>query len=326
MRPFRYVRASDEVAAVGLASVAHARVIAGGTSLVDLMRLDVEQPEMLVDIGGLPLGDVEVRAEGVRIGALVRNSDLAAHPTIVERYPVLSQALLAGASPQLRNLATVGGNLLQRTRCSYFRDAASACNKRSPGSGCSAWDGYSRGHAVLGGSPTCIATNPSDMNVALVALDAVVHTRGPEGARAIRVAELHVPPRDRPDVETVLRPGEIVTHVILPPAPFAARSLYVKVRDRASYAFALASAAVALELRDGAIRSARVALGGVATTPWRSREAESALVGQRPNLEVYETAAQAALANAVGRRDNAFKIELARRTLVRALRIAGGVA
>ncbi len=326
MRPFTYVRAADEAEAVRLAREPGCRVVAGGTCLVDLMRLDVERPLMLVDIGRLPLGRVEASDEGLRVGALVRNADLARHPAVRAEHPALAQALLSGASAQLRNLATVGGNLLQRTRCPYFRDASTPCNKREPGSGCSAWDGYNRSNAVLGGSPSCIAAHPSDMNVALVALDAVVHVRGPGGPRAIPVADFHVAPGDRPQIETVLAPGELVTHVVLPRTPLAARSVYVKVRDRASYAFALASAAVALEMEGGAVRGARVALGGVATRPWRSREAEEVLVGQRPERDVFAAAARAALRGAVGRAHNAFKIELAQRTIVRALGLAAGGA
>lgn len=326
MRPFTYVRPTDEASALAYAREAGARFVAGGTNLVDNMRLDVEQPRILIDIGALPLGSIESRPDGVYIGALVRNSDLASSSLIVSGFPVLAQALASGASAQLRNLATVGGNLLQRTRCSYFRDPSNPCNKRSPGSGCAAWDGYNRSNAVLGGSSHCIATNPSDMNVALVALDAVVHTRGPQGSRAIPIADFHLVPGDRPDVETVLQPGELITHVVLPNSPFAAQSGYLKVRDRASYAFALASAAVALDIQSGSVRSARIALGGVATKPWRSREAEEAIVGKPPNRELFVAAARAALGGAVSRAHNAFKVELAQRTLVRALETVGGLS
>lgn len=325
MRPFTYLRPTDEASALAYARQPGARFLAGGTNLIDNMRLDVEQPHVLVDVGALPLGMVEDHSDGVYVGALVRNADLGGHPLVVTRYPVLSQALLSGASPQLRNLATVGGNLLQRTRCSYFREPSNPCNKRMPGSGCPAWDGFNRSNAVLGGGPSCIATNPSDMNVALVALDAVVHTRGPKGTRAIPVAEFHVVPGDHPDVETVLEPGELITHVVLPNTAFAAQSGYLKVRDRASYAFALASAAVALDVQGGAVRSARVALGGVATKPWRSREAEDVLVGKPLDREVFVAAARAALKGATPRPHNAFKIELAQRTLVRALMNVGGL-
>jgi xanthine dehydrogenase YagS FAD-binding subunit len=325
MRPFQYVRAADEERALEASRIEGAQYLAGGTSLVDLMRLDVARPGALVDITALPLGRVEANGDGVRIGALVRNSDLAYHPLVARRYPALREALLAGASPQLRNMATVGGNALQRTRCAYFRDPAWPCNKRQPGSGCSAMEGYTRMHAVLGGSDRCIAAHPSDMAVALVALDAVVRTRAPGGAtRAIPFAELHTLPGEHPEIESVLAPGELITHVDLPAAPFAARSHYVKVRDRASYAFALASAAVALDVAGGTIRDARVALGGVATKPWRSLEAERELVGHPATADTFRRAAEAAMRGAVARKDNAFKIELARRTVVRALTEVGG--
>src|SRR6185503_18327720 len=252
-----------------------------------------------------------------------RNSDLAHHPLVRERLPMLSQALLAGASGQLRNMATTGGNLLQRTRCYYFRDAASPCNKREPGAGCAALHGFNRIHAILGGSEHCIATHPSDMAVPLAALDAVVRVRGPKGERAIPIAEFYVLPGDRPERETTLARGELITAVDIPATPFATRSVYIKVRDRASYAFALASAAVALELDGKTIRDARIALGGVGTVPWRSREAEQALRGQKAGGETYMRAAVAALEGAAPHEHNAFKIELARRTLARALARAG---
>ncbi|HEY6180400.1 MAG TPA: xanthine dehydrogenase family protein subunit M, partial [Kofleriaceae bacterium] len=280
MHPFVYVRPDsvDQALASGRGDAAH--YIAGGTTLVDLMRLDVVQPRALIDLTGLAaakglgLAAIEDHNGGLRIGALATNTDVAYHPAVVRRFPALSEALLSGASPQLRNMATVGGNLLQRTRCPYFRDATSPCNKRAPGSGCAALDGYARSHAVLGTSPRCIATHPSDMCVALVALDAIIHTRGPSGDRAIAIADFHTLPGDHPEIESVLVPGELVTHIELPAAPFAARSRYTKVRDRAAFSFALASAAVALELRGGAIRDARIALGGLATKPWRARDAE----------------------------------------------------
>jgi xanthine dehydrogenase YagS FAD-binding subunit len=325
MRSFTYVKAPTEERAIDAALTASARYIAGGTTLVDLMRLDVENPRTLVDITALPLAGVEQGGDHVRIGALARNSDVAHHPIIASRFPALSQALLSGASPQLRNMATVGGNLLQRTRCSYFRDPSAACNKRSPGAGCSAWDGYNRAHAILGGGPSCIATHASDMCVALVALDAVVEARGPGGGRSISVGDFHLVPGDRPDIETVLRPGELVTHVVIPATPLAARSTYVKVRDRASYAFALVSAAVGLDIADDTIRAARVALGGVATKPWRSAEAEQILLGKTPSVEVYRAAAASAVREAAPRPHNAFKIELVQRTLVRALGLVGGL-
>jgi xanthine dehydrogenase YagS FAD-binding subunit len=255
----------------------------------------------------------------MRIGALATNTDVAYHPQITARFPALSEALLSGASPQLRNMATVGGNLLQRTRCPYFRDGTSPCNKRAPGSGCAALDGYTRSHAVLGTSARCIATHPSDMCVALVALDAVVHTRGPSGNRAIPIAELHTLPGDHPEIESVLAPGELVTHVELPATPLAARSRYTKVRDRASFSFALASAAVALEVQGGTIRDARIALGGLATRPWRAVDAERWLIGKRAALDSFRRAAAMALDGATPRDDNAFKVELGRRTVLRAL-------
>ena len=321
MHPFSFTTAESADAALRLAADdPRARYLAGGTTLVDLMKLDVEQPTQLIDITTLPLAEVTTLPNGaLRIGAMVRNSDLAHNDEVRRRYPMLSQALLAGASGQLRNMATTGGNLLQRTRCPYFRDTAMPCNKREPGSGCSALHGENRGHAVLGTSESCIATHPSDMAVALVALDAVVHTTGPRGERAIPIAELHRMPGDHPEIETTLAPGELITAVEIPALPFAARSLYVKVRDRASYAFALASAAVAIDVEGGTVHEARVALGGVGTVPWRSRAAEDAMRGRPATIATYRAAAEAALVGAVPRKDNAFKIELARRTLVRAL-------
>lgn len=321
MQPFTYSAASDPVDAIDLAAAdGGARYLAGGTTLVDLMKLHVEQPTRLIDINALPLAEVTELPDGtVRVGALVRNSDLAHNATIRARHPVLSQALLAGASGQLRNMATTGGNLLQRTRCLYFRDRAMPCNKREPGSGCSAIDGNNRGHAILGTSDACIATHPSDMAVALAALDARVRILGPHRERLIPLGELHRLPEDHPEIETTLQQGELITAVEIPPLSFAAHSLYLKVRDRASFAFALASAAVALDVRDGIIGDARVALGGVATKPWRSREAEEALRGAPPSLESFRAAAEVALASARPRKENGFKVELARRTLVRAL-------
>jgi xanthine dehydrogenase YagS FAD-binding subunit len=321
MQPFTYSSAHDPADATRLAAGdSGARYLAGGTTLVDLMKLDVEQPTRLIDINALPLADVSELPDGtVRIGAMVRNSDLAHNEIIRARYPVLSQALLAGASGQLRNMATTGGNLLQRTRCLYFRDTATPCNKRQPGSGCSAIDGYNRGHAILGTSAACIATHPSDMAVALVALGARIHILGPDGERVIPVSELHQLPENHPEIETTLEAGELITAVDIAPLHFAANSLYLKVRDRASFAFALASAAVALDVGDGIVRDARVALGGVATKPWRSHEAEQSLRGASPSVESFRAAAEVALAGARPHRDNGYKVELARRTLVRAL-------
>ncbi|WP_101789428.1 FAD binding domain-containing protein [Nonomuraea indica] len=321
MRPFTYVRAGDVAEAVREAARPGAKFLGGGTNLVDLMREDIERPSTLVDITRLPLAEVtEPPGGGLRIGALVRNSHLAAHPLVRARYPVLSQALLSGASAQLRNMATVGGNLLQRTRCLYFYDGAAACNKREPGSGCDAIGGFNRYHAVLGTSESCIATHPSDMAVALAALDAVVEVTGEGGTRRISLGDFHRLPEGTPHLETTLRPGELVTAVELPELPVAARSRYRKVRDRASYAFALVSVAAALEVRDGAVGAVRLALGGVAAKPWRAHEAERVLLGGPATEEAFRQAADAELAAATGRPDNTFKIELARRTVVATLR------
>jgi xanthine dehydrogenase YagS FAD-binding subunit len=333
MRPFDYSMATDVADATHrVTAVPGARFVAGGTNLIDLMKLEVETPHALVDINGLARSDpalaavTELPDGGVRIGALVRNSDLAWHDLIRTRYLVLSEALLAGASGQIRNMATTGGNLLQRTRCYYFRDTAMPCNKRQPGSGCSAIDGHNRIHAVLGTSRSCIATSPGDMPVAMVALDATVRVRGPRGERSIPLVDFHVVPAAHPERETVLRPGELITAVDLPHLPFATRSHYRKVRDRASYAFALASAAVALDLAGGRIRDARVALGGVGAKPWRSREAEEVLRGQSPSTALFRAAAERALTGAIPQSGNAFKIELAKRTLVRALSTVAAMA
>ena len=325
--PFSYVRVTENLDAALDTATPDSQLIAGGTTLIDLMRLGVMSPTRLLDINHLPLAQIEETDKGLSIGALVRNSELAYHPVVKARYPVLSQALLSGASPQLRNMATTAGNLMQRTRCSYFRDVGvAACNKRNPGSGCAAHDGFARQHAVLGGSRDCIAVHPSDMCVALVALDAVVHVRGHYGGagadvteRAIPIADFHLLPGSTPARETAIGPGELITRVTLPVTPFAARSAYVKARDRASYAFALASAGVALHLDGGRIRAARVALGGVATKPWRSHEAEQALEGQVATDAAFERAAAAALSGAAPRPDNRFKVPLAKATLVRAL-------
>ncbi|MBV8762722.1 MAG: xanthine dehydrogenase family protein subunit M [Deltaproteobacteria bacterium] len=316
MEPFGYIAAADEKMAIDEAP--RGTFIAGGTNMVDYMRLGVIKPTTLIDVSRLPLTNIEAAGDGVKIGALVRNSDLAYHPLIQQKYPVLAEALLSGASPQIRNMATTGGNILQRTRCPYFRDMHYAqCNKRQPGSGCAAIGGFNRSHAVLGGSPACIATNPSDMNVAMAALDATVHVHGPSGERDIAFVDFHTLPGDHPEVETVLQPGELITYVTLPAV--TGKQHYLKVRDRASFAFALASAAVVLDVQGGTIHGARVALGGVGTKPWRAKEAEAALVGQAPSPAVFAKAADAALAGAKGQPTNAFKIELAKRTLVRAL-------
>ncbi|HEY0556468.1 MAG TPA: xanthine dehydrogenase family protein subunit M [Thermoanaerobaculia bacterium] len=325
MNPFIFSHVSQPAEAVAAVSRdPHAKFVAGGTTLVDLLRLEVETPDRLVDINALPLAKIDsLPGGGVRIGAMVRNSDLANDPTIRKRYPVLSEALLSGASPQLRNMASVGGNLMQRTRCYYFRDTEYPCNKRVPGSGCAALEGFNRIHAVLGTSDKCIASFPGDMPVAMVALDAIVHTRRPNGSeRTIPLADFHVSYGDDPARETVLDHGELITAVELPATSWFARSHYLKVRDRASYEFALASAAVALDLDGGRIRAARVALGGVGTKPWRSAEAERALTGQKAEESTYRAAAEAALQGAQPRKDNGFKIELAKRTLARALAVA----
>jgi xanthine dehydrogenase YagS FAD-binding subunit len=322
VKPFTYLRPADARSAIDAASAPGASFLAGGTTLIDLMRLEVMRPAALVDVGRLPLAAIERHGEAIRIGAMARNSDVATHALVVERHPLLAEAILAGASQQVRNMATVGGNLLQRTRCPYFRDPAVPCNKRAPGSGCSALEGYTRSHAVLGTSEACIATHPSDMCVALAALDAVVHTSKAGRERAIPIGDFHTLPGQRPEIENVLDHGELVTHVELPASPFAAHSRYIKVRDRAAFAFALASAAVGLDVADGTIRAARIALGGVATRPWRSIEAEQALIGQQPTRAAFERAAAAALADAKPRGDNAFKVVLARRTIVRALELA----
>ena len=323
MQPFSYTLASDARTASRLAlDEPRSRYLAGGTTLIDLMKLEVEQPAQLIDISRLPLAEVTLFPDGaLRIGALVRNSDLAHNEFVRTRFPLLSQAVLAGASGQVRNMATTGGNLLQRTRCPYFRDTATPCNKRDPGSGCSALGGYNRGHAVLGTSESCIATHPSDMAVALVALDARVHILRPggEGERATPISDLYQLPGDHPERETTLEAGELITAVEIPPLAYAAKSLYLKVRDRASFAFALTSVAVALDVADGKVRDARVAFGGIASKPWRSVEAEAALRGKPPAVQAYRAAAEAALAGAVPRTHNGFKIELARRTLIRAL-------
>lgn len=323
MHPFIYSRATDANAAVSdLAANPQTKLLGGGTNLIDLMKMGVETPSRLVDITRLDLAKIEALPDGkgVRIGALARNSDLAEHPLILERYPALSQALLAGASPQLRNMATTGGNLLQRTRCYYFYDPAfPACNKRQPGSGCGALDGYNRIHAILGTSEACIATHPSDMCVAMAALDAVVRVQGPKGEREIDFDEFHRLPGEHPEHETNLQPDEIVTAVDLPNAAWTKKSHYLKVRDRASYAFALVSVAAALEVEDGKIKTARIALGGVAHKPWRSKEAEEKLIGEKADEATFRAAAEAGLKHAKGYQYNSFKVELAKRSIVRAL-------
>jgi xanthine dehydrogenase YagS FAD-binding subunit len=318
---FQYARATDVADAVRQISAdPTAKFIAGGTNLIDLMKEDVERPSRLIDISRLPLKNIEETPDGgLRIGALVPNSDVAYHPSVAQRYPMLASAILAGASAQLRNMASTGGNLLQRTRCYYFYDTATPCNKREPGSGCSAITGLNRMHAILGTSEACIATHPSDMCVALAALDATVHVAGPPGARAIAFADFHCLPGDTPQQETTLRPNEIVTAIELPPRGFAANYTYLKVRDRLSYAFALVSVAAGLELDGGRIKEARLALGGVAHKPWRDPSAEAALRGQAADPSTFTRAADVLLRDAKAFEHNAFKIDLAHRAIMRAL-------
>jgi xanthine dehydrogenase YagS FAD-binding subunit len=320
MQSFEFQRARDALSAIAAGAKSGTRFVAGGTTLLDLMKLNVERPEHIIDINGLPLDEVEPLADGgLKIGATVRNSALAHHPIVQRDYAVLSQALLAGASGQLRNMATTGGNLLQRTRCMYFRDTAMPCNKREPGSGCSAIGGANRTLAILGTSEHCIATNPSDMNVAMAALEATIHVQGINGERSIPIADFHLLPGSTPQRETLLEPGDLITHVTLPPPMPGNRSLYLKLRDRASYEFALASAAVVINVEGGRIARARIALGGVGTKPWRSTEAEEVLAGQRVGERAFRRAADAALRDARPQSQNGFKVELARRCLVHAL-------
>ncbi|HEY4957572.1 MAG TPA: xanthine dehydrogenase family protein subunit M [Caldimonas sp.] len=328
MNDIGYERPTSVADAVRLAAQPGAAFVAGGTNLIDLMKGNVATPTLLIDVNRLPLGAVAARPEGgIRIGALVRNSDLANHPLVREGYPLLAQALVSGASPQLRSMASVGGNLLQRTRCYYFYDTGfAACNKRAPGSGCAAQGGYNRIHAVLGASEACVATNPSDMSVALAALRAEVVMRGPNGERRLPIGDFHRLPGDTPQRDSNLEPGELIVAVDLPASPFAARSHYLKVRDRASYAFALVSVAAALDIRDGVVRDAALALGGVAHRPWRVAAAEAALIGRPLDDASIAGASERLLAGARPLKDNAFKVELARRSIARALQTAGGLA
>lgn len=321
VRPFGYARAADvETAIATVREHPGGAFLAGGTTEVDLVRQNVLRPDLLVDINDLPLDGIEDLPDGgLRIGALARMSDVARAAGVADRFPMLAQALLLGASAQLRNMASMGGNLCQRVRCGYFRDAASPCNKRDPGSGCAAIDGFHRGHAVLGTSDRCIAVHPSDAAVALAALDAVVRTRGPGGERAIAIDDFFLLPGDTPERERPLDHAELITAIEVPAVPVARRSVYVKVRDRASYEFALASAAAAIHVQDGAIADVRLALGGVATKPWRARAAERSLLGGPATPDAFAEAADRELAAAVPRPLNAYKVELARRTIVRAL-------
>jgi xanthine dehydrogenase YagS FAD-binding subunit len=321
MKPFTYTRPADGAEALSLvARNNQARFLGGGTNLVDLMRQNVENPAELLDVTRLPANIEKSASGGLIVGAAVRNSTLAAHPHVRQNFPVLSRALLSGASAQIRNMATVGGNIMQRTRCAYFYDVAGArCNKRNPGAGCDAIGGFTRYHAVLGASEHCIATHPSDMCVALAALDAAVHIAGPDGERSVPITEFHVLPGDHPEVETVLRPGELITAVEIPPSAMAARSEYRKVRDRSSYAFALVSVAGAIEISQGRIEDVRIALGGVAAKPWRAAQAEKILRGKEVSQKQFLDAAESELAAARPLDGNRFKIDLAKRTIAAVL-------
>lgn len=326
MTPFRYARAADAADAVQKAA-SGARFLGGGTNLVDLMRETIESPAELVDVTCLSREIEEKPDGGLVIGAGVRNTAVAEHLAVRRRYPALARAIVSGASAQIRNMATVGGNLLQRTRCAYFYDdEGSRCNKREPGQGCDAIGGFDRMHAIFGASDACVAVNPSDMSVALAALDALVHLRSPSGTRTLPLTELHRLPGDRPDIETMLEPEELITAVELPALPMAARSTYRKVRDRSSYAFALVSVAAAVEVKDGLISDVRIALGGVAHKPWRAGRAEAVIRGGPATEEAFSEAAATELADARPLRDNGFKVELARRTIVAALRELAGDA
>ncbi len=327
MTPFTYARADDTPDALRLGRQGASAYLGGGTNLVDLMRETIARPDVLVDVTGLSDTITDTADGGLLIGAAVRNTALAEHIAVRTRYPMVSRAILAGASAQIRNMATVGGNLLQRTRCTYFYDTdGSRCNKREPGSGCDAIGGFTRIHAILGASPACVATHPSDMCVALAALGAIVHVTGSGGMRTLPFGDLHRLPGDHPDIDTVLEPGELITAIELPPLSFAANSTYRKVRDRASYAFALISVAAALDVVDGEIRDVRLALGGVAHKPWRATKAEGLLRGRLASEAVFRQAAIAELADAKPLRDNGFKIELAKRALVAVLGDLSGVA
>jgi len=330
MQTFEFIRPADPAAAVTTAAQAKTaqqgadvRFVAGGTTLLDLMKLNVETPVRVLDINRLQLDRIESTPDGrLKIGATVRNSDLAHHPTVQRDYSVLSQAILNGASAQLRNMATTAGNLLQRTRCMYFRDTAMPCNKREPGTGCPAITGSNRMLAILGTSEHCIATNPSDMCVAMAALEATIHVLGAKGSRAIPMGDFHLLPGSTPNRETVLEPGDLITHVTLPPPIAGSKQIYLKLRDRASYEFALASAAVVITVASGNVTKARIALGGVGTKPWRSPEAEAALVGKPANTANFRKSAEAAMRHAKPQSENGFKIELAKRCLAHALKMA----
>jgi xanthine dehydrogenase YagS FAD-binding subunit len=330
MHTFEFIRPANQAAAIADAAKAKTaqqgadiRFVAGGTTLLDLMKLNVETPSRLLDINRFPLDKIETTPDGgLKIGATARNSDLAYHPVVQRDYAVLSQAILSGASAQLRNMATTAGNLLQRTRCPYFRDTAMPCNKREPGTGCPAITGTNRTLAILGASDQCIATNPSDMCVAMAALEATIHITGPKGTRAVPIGDFHLLPGNTPHRETVLEPGDLITHVTLPPPIRGSKQFYLKLRDRASYEFALASTALVLTLNGGTITRARVALGGVGTKPWRSTEAESVLTGKPADAANFRKAADAALRDAKPQSENGYKVELAKRCITHALRVA----
>ncbi|MEV5809779.1 FAD binding domain-containing protein [Streptomyces parvulus] len=326
MYPFTYKRVSN--VADALAAGRHGgRYIAGGTTLVDLMRETVERPDVVVDISDLPLRSISSTEDGgLRIGALVTMAEAAVHREVQRRYPVISEALRLSASAQLRNMASIGGNIMQRTRCSYFRDVTAACNKRAPGAGCAARDGYNRTHAILGGSTSCVATHPSDAAVAFAALEARVHLAGPAGTRVVAFEDFLLPPDDSPQLEHATMPGELITSVEIPAHPHPLRSGYLKVRDRQSFEFALTSAAVALHLDDGVIRAAKVAAGGVGTVPWKLPAVERILVGQRPSARLWSKAAEASVDGALPLKHNRFKVELLKRTVERQLRTVGGAA
>lgn len=326
MKPFTFIQANDPASAVAeISNHAVAKFIGGGTNLVDLMREKIEQPDVVIDVTHLPLAEVEELGDGsIKIGALVRNSHLAANYIIRQRYPVLSQAILNGASAQLRNMATTGGNILQRTRCYYFYDETARCNKRQPNSGCDAIEGFNRIHAILGTSDSCIATHPSDMCVAMAALDAKIMVQGKKGEREILFTDFYNLPGNTPHIETVLQPDELITSVIIPSLPFAKNSLYRKVRDRASYAFALVSVAAALEVENGMVKNVRIALGGVAHKPWRAFKAEEALLNKEATEENFMAAAEEELKDAKGYEHNSFKIGLAKRTIASVLQQLSG--
>ncbi|MGF7148614.1 xanthine dehydrogenase YagS FAD-binding subunit [Sphingomonas zeicaulis] len=328
MTPFVYDRAADPAAAIRKGALAGSKYLGGGTNLVDLMREGIETPDRLIDVSGLSADIADTPDGGLLIGAAAKNSAVVGDRRVRTRYPLIARAILAGASAQIRNMATVGGNILQRTRCLYFYDEAAACNKRAAGAGCDAIEGFNRMNAILGASSACVATHPSDMCVALAALDATVHLDGTDGVRSLAFGDFHRLPGNTPDQETVLRPGELITAIEVPPLPFATRSAYRKVRDRASYAFALVSVAAALDLdADGRIRDARLALGGVAHKPWRATAAEARLRGEKASPALFEAAADAELGQAVPLAHNAFKIDLAKRTIAAVLAgLAGDAA